>query len=858
MRDDYADEAVELLGGKIILDRIDVLLAALDQCQTPNPGQSKRPSQRRKTRHRHHSETAHTLTPHGARLCHLIERLPLDTSLSARDGHLPETIHRWLVQYPDLGSRAPEVVGALLRLLSKCPMGHTVIPAILAQVALSKRQRQALEIALPALSPMSAPSLTLADWNAPRDWPLARLFGMLSALTDAGAIPSAPTSDAYTWHLLALVFCRVGLHARASECLQMCVNLNPENLVASYQLAHLLRQQQRHEAALHHVLTAWRISQVHVPTAGLLHLEILNLLFVLLGITGRDDALPDWFATFEQFHNELKTVPLGDDEQQQLREEEGRFALAQALRLSSLPPRGQTNENLERQLDFLAQAIAKGPPPTRHFALHREANALRRLQREDDAIATYMELIQQWPDDRRAHFRLSLLTAVRQVAADDHEADRALTEALSLAFADADATPSPLTPQVALDWLQRAAPPYSASFVDVTDILTAYGHMLLKRRQYAQAIDMLTPLYTRVAEPRQAYFLAQAHYACSQQETLQADRQRECKRALVYAKAALASEALQQLAHTLLQQIEADDRRLAATKRRTTTLAAYRQQVGALFTRYGVPHEEYVTDQPAEAPWLALYEHAALEEMSGNPMVTVQLDFNCHANSDKPTPSMKEVVLYAQHQQAAQQIVQRHGVASLTWPQLTYDGETPFGHIFSERLALNRDLLVVAYAEPKALVRYARLLQVISQQLETVSTMSSPTALSALIAAARYLVVAPLVHKRLHAVAQPAPSAETSGLQASSASAAFVKRHQNLPAFADAYLYFDAIATAMRDALDAPLVHLPRSPVEDKREQRQNGRVRESAQRDSRAKRRRPRGGDKRSPYSAYDLLRQA
>jgi tetratricopeptide (TPR) repeat protein len=627
------------------------------------------------------------------------------------------------------------------------------------------------------------------------------------------------------------------------------MSLDPENLLASYQLAHLLRQQQRHEAALRHVLTAWRVSQAQVPTAGFLHLEILNLLFVLLGITGRHDALPDWFVTFERFHNKLKTLPLGDDEQQQLREEEGRFALARALRLSSLPPREQGNENLERQLDFLAQAIAKGPLPTRHFALHREANVLRRLEREDDAIMTYMKVIQQWPDDRRARFRLSLLSAVRQAAADDREADRALTEALSLAFADADATPSPLTPQSALDWLQRAAP-YSASFVDVTDSLTAYGHMLLKRRAYAQAIEILTPLYTRVAEPRQAYFLAQAHYACSQQEALKADRQCECQRALAYAKAAVASEPLQQVAQTLLHQIEADARRFAATKRRATTLTAYRQQVGALFTRYGVPYEEQVADQPAEAPWLAIYEHAALEETIGNPMVSVRLVFNRNADGDRPSPSIKDVLLYAQYQHAAQQIVQRHGVTSLTWPQLSYDGETPFESIFPERLALNRDILVVAYSEPKLLVRYARLLQVISQQLETVSTMSSPMAAPALMAAARYLAVAPLVQHRLRVLGQSAPSTEMGMLQVPSASAAFVERHQHLQAFADAYLYFDAIASTMRDALDMSLVHMPTSPAEEQSEQRQNRRVRGRDQRDDRVIHRRSRGGVNRSPYA--------
>jgi hypothetical protein len=304
------------------------------------------------------------------------------------------------------------------------------------------------------------------------------------------------------------------------------------------------------------------------------------------------------------------------------------------------------------------------------------------------------------------------------------------------------------------------------------------------------------------------------------------------------------------LAHPLLQQIEAEDRRFAAIKRRVTTLAVYRQQVSALFTRYGVPYEEQMTDQPAEAPWLAIYEEAALEETSGNPMVTVQLHFNRQANHDEPSPSMKEVVRYAQHQQAAQQIVQRHGVTSLTWPQVTYTGETPFEYIFSERLALNRDLLVIAHAELKSLVRYAQLLQVMSQPLESVSTLSSPAISSALIAAARHFVVAPLVQQRLHALGQSAPSTASSILPASSASAAFVERYQNQQAFADAYRYFDAIATAMRDAFDTSLVHLPPWTPEDRRDRHQNKRVQEKTQRDGKAKRRRCRGGGHGSPYA--------
>ena len=66
----------------------------------------------------------------------------------ATESSLPEVICRWLLRYRQLCTHTPEVVGALLGLLRQCPGAAAVMPIILEQVALSRRQRQALEAAL--------------------------------------------------------------------------------------------------------------------------------------------------------------------------------------------------------------------------------------------------------------------------------------------------------------------------------------------------------------------------------------------------------------------------------------------------------------------------------------------------------------------------------------------------------------------------------------------------------------------------------------------------------------------------------------------------------------------------------------
>ena len=76
--------------------------------------------------------------------------------------------------------------------------------------------------------------------------------------------------------------------------------------------------------------------------------------------------------------------------------------------------------------------------------------------------------------------------------------------------------PAPLTPDSALAWLQQA-PRHAPQVLDVLDILTAYGGVAVQRQEWQRAIEVLTPLYTLSAQPQQAYYLAVAHYARSQQ-----------------------------------------------------------------------------------------------------------------------------------------------------------------------------------------------------------------------------------------------------------------------------------------------------------------------------------------------------
>src|SRR5262245_5079868 len=155
-------------------------------------------------------------------------------------------------------------------------------------------------------------------------------------------------------------------------------------------------------------------------------------------------------------------------------------------------------------------------------------------------------------------------------------------------------------------------------------------------------------------------------------------------------------------------------------------------------------------DRPtSDTIWLELHEMVDLDERSGDPLVTVRLCFNANARETVPTPGVSEVTLYAQHQHEVQRLVGAHGMAAVPWPPTTYTGSTAFDLIFPERLALNRDLLFVLYAAPRALRRYARVLQQTTQTVSALRTTDLPPSMSTLAAVARWAVIVPLLHQRL-------------------------------------------------------------------------------------------------------------
>src|SRR5439155_25674780 len=147
------------------------------------------------------AETAHVL-----QLISLLHSMP-----QAVDSSLPGVICRWLLRYSHVCTHAPEVVGALLGLLRQCPGAAAVMPVILEQVALSRRQRQALEAALHAPPEATTTTPTLLAWDGLEHWPLGRLLDTLSDLQR----PAAAGLDA----AVALALARAGLVPRASPYL---------------------------------------------------------------------------------------------------------------------------------------------------------------------------------------------------------------------------------------------------------------------------------------------------------------------------------------------------------------------------------------------------------------------------------------------------------------------------------------------------------------------------------------------------------------------------------------------------------------------------------------------------------------
>jgi tetratricopeptide (TPR) repeat protein len=604
-----------------------------------------------------------------------------------------------------------------------------------------------------------------------------------------------------------MVFARVGLHARASDCARACLDLQPAHPLVHFLLSQLCRLQHQQQAAWQHIQAAWHGLLAQAPQPQVVHLEVLNRLLVLLNARHQYDHFPQWRTTFEHFHMDLERSTLNESQCQRLREVEGEYALSQAIYLALAPSVTQTIEILEQQLHLFAQAVDQGSLSTRHVALHRQAETLAHLQRLADAAATYTQVLQQCPDDRRARLGLALLTAMRQATEDVAATDQALAEALTLAFAGPRRRPTPLTAHTALTWLQQA-PPYDPRCADVTDVLTISGCIAVQQGDAARALEILEPLYNCMTQPRQAYYLAEAYALRSQQATSGADQLSDCSRALQYAQQALHSSLNRQRTSALVQHIQAQYDTLTAAQQRVTALLEYREQVCRLLHSYGVSFQTGMVERAPDMPWLELQELVDLDDSSGEPVVTVRLCFNANASGALPTPDMSEMTLYVQHQHEIQRLVAVHGMAAVPWPSTAYTGSTAFDLLFPERLALNRDLLFMLYATPRALRRYARVLQQTTRTVSALPTTDLAPSVSTLAAAARWAAVVPLVHHRLRprvsATLSTGCQQQHTGLQDEVLPAALLEWLQCFPVFADAYAYFQQLAETLRPLFNAP------------------------------------------------------
>ena len=828
------DQVAVLLGGTTLMERLETLLAELNQrlaTPTTPPPQAAR---QRKQRQRHGPTPTEGVAAEMAQVLQLISLL--HTTSQAVGSRVPEVIYRWLRHYSHLCTHAPEVVGALLGLLRQCPGATAVIPALLEHVALSRRQRQALEAALHTPAESTTTAHTLFAWEDMPRWPLGRLLGTLSDIQRPADTEPDAALVARGQYMAALVLARVGLLPRAVASLQACLQLQPEHPLAHYTLAQFLRAQDQQEAALDHTLQAWHgLMALGVPTQ-VLHLEMLNQLLILLETTHQYERFPEWLAAFDRACKALRATPLSPAQQQRVREEEGTFALLRAsyLAATALPIGGGMASTTAQQLACVEQAIALGTPHTQQRALHRQAEMFARLYRYDAATTTYHDLVQQWPDDQRARQRLELLTTVQHPSPDPVAADRLIEEALTATCTSVNAPPmpTPLTPDSALAWLQQA-PRHVPQVLDVLDILTAYGGVAVQRQEWQRAIEVLTPLYMLSAQPQQAYYLALAHYARSQQTAPGIEALHESEQALQYAQKALKDAPSLVEATALLRQMEQSHQMLLTVQSQEQDRMAYRQRVCSLFAQHGVPIQEHTVAGAADAPWVEMQELADLDEATGKLVTIVHLWFNSQAVGARMVPDEAEVTLYAQHQRDKQRLVETHGIEALPWPHTAYEGSTDFAALFPERLGLNRDVLFIAFADVHALIRYARVLQYIAQGLSTLAAATTAPSVSSLAATARYLTVVPLLHQRLQILAAAAPSKvvqrQINSVCETSTTGLTPELLQHFPAFVDAYMYFHAIVDTLRAHLDTPAAERPggqseerQTPRPARRKRRQN------------------------------------
>jgi tetratricopeptide (TPR) repeat protein len=538
---------------------------------------------------------------------------------------------------------------------------------------------------------------------------------------------------------------------------------------------------------------------------------MLNQLLVLLETTQQYARFPEWLATFEHACTALRDTPLSPTQEQRVRAAEGTCALLRASYLAATvsPLGGSMASTTAQQLACVEQAIALGPPLTQQRALHRQAEMFVRLYRYDAAATTYQNLVQQWPDDQRARQRLDLLTVVQLPSPDPASTDRIIEEALTAACTSASAPPmpAPLTPGSALAWLQQA-PRHAPNVLDVLDILTAYGGVAVQRQEWQRAIAVLTPLYTLSAQPRQAYYLAVAHYARSQQLAPGMEALHASEQALQYAQDALKDAPSLTAAAALLREMAEHHQTLLTMRSQEQDRMAYRRHVCSFFAQHSIPVQEHTVPGGPDAAWVEIQELADLDEATGKLVTTVHLSFNGQAVGARVVPDEAEVTLYAQHQRDKQRLVETYGIEALPWPHTAYEGSTDFAALFPERLGLNRDVLFIAFADLHALLRYARVLQYIAQGLPTSAAATPPPSVNTLAAAARYLTLLPLLHQRLQILAAAAPS-KVVQRQIISVCETLPTGHtseplQPFPAFVDAYIYFHAIVDAMRAQLDTP------------------------------------------------------
>src|SRR5712692_8119953 len=230
---------------------------------------------------------------------------------------LPEVIRGWLVRHPALGTQAPEMVGALLGRLRQGAGAHAAMRTILDQVLLSQRQRHALAAAVQT----SAPAATYDPlaWEPIRSWPLTRLLDTLTHLRPRHAAPPDRAGEAQAGYVLALVFARVGLQARARACLR----LQPAQPLVHFLLSQLCRLPHHQPAAWEHVQAAWDGLLAQAPQPQVVHLEVLNRLLTVLGARHQYEYFPPWRATFERFHRDLEPAALTESQRQRLRDVEG-------------------------------------------------------------------------------------------------------------------------------------------------------------------------------------------------------------------------------------------------------------------------------------------------------------------------------------------------------------------------------------------------------------------------------------------------------------------------------------------------------------------------------------------------------